>query len=382
MNGRGSYVAGAAVLAVAMGFGRFAYTPMLVVMQRDAGLSVAATGVLASANLTGYLIGALLATQASVRSRRFAVICIAAVAGVLGTATMALSPAWWGSSRFVTGIASGLDFVLTVSLLLDRATRTQRTAGVAILFTGVGLGIVVAGALVPSVAAYGGSRITWLALAALGGAIVAFALPALGDEPLAIAGASAAVPSTRAGSYPLLVVAYGLQGAAYIIPATFLVAMVGESHGLARYSSLTWIVVGLAALPSAALWGALGRRIGVAPTWLVAMLAQGAGMLALWIPGVTGALVLAISLGFTFVGITFLTSALVRELRPNSTNVAFGLLTAVYGVGQIVGPLIAVRVALTTGHYRDALVVAAALLLVGTVVYGTSLVPAARGVRS
>jgi hypothetical protein len=53
------FLAGAGVLAVVMGFGRFAYTPLLAVMRHDAGLTVELSGVLASANLAGYLCGAL-----------------------------------------------------------------------------------------------------------------------------------------------------------------------------------------------------------------------------------------------------------------------------------------------------------------------------------
>src|SRR2546428_10732662 len=54
-------VAGLAALAVAMGIGRFAFTPVLPMMQVDAGLSVAAGGWLAAANYVGSLLGALAA---------------------------------------------------------------------------------------------------------------------------------------------------------------------------------------------------------------------------------------------------------------------------------------------------------------------------------
>src|SRR5213595_1894797 len=52
-------VAGLAALAVAIGIGRFAFTPILPMMQEDSALSVAGAGWLASANYAGYFIGAL-----------------------------------------------------------------------------------------------------------------------------------------------------------------------------------------------------------------------------------------------------------------------------------------------------------------------------------
>ena len=55
--------AGLAALAVAMGIGRFAFTPMLPMMQDDAGVSLAQGGYLASANYLGYLAGALWAMR-------------------------------------------------------------------------------------------------------------------------------------------------------------------------------------------------------------------------------------------------------------------------------------------------------------------------------
>src|SRR2546422_3327079 len=52
-------LAGLAALAVAMGIGRFAFTPLLPMMQADSGLSLTAGGWLASANYLGYFLGAL-----------------------------------------------------------------------------------------------------------------------------------------------------------------------------------------------------------------------------------------------------------------------------------------------------------------------------------
>src|SRR6201998_4497755 len=51
---------GLLALASAMGIGRFSLTPILPLMQQDAGLSLTVGGWLATANYLGYLLGALI----------------------------------------------------------------------------------------------------------------------------------------------------------------------------------------------------------------------------------------------------------------------------------------------------------------------------------
>jgi hypothetical protein len=67
--------AGAAVwtgligLAVAMGIGRFAFTPLLPLMQQDAGVSLLQGSWLATANYVGYLVGASICVSSRRRRR-------------------------------------------------------------------------------------------------------------------------------------------------------------------------------------------------------------------------------------------------------------------------------------------------------------------------
>src|SRR3546814_18154162 len=59
-----------------------------------------------------------------------------------------------------------------------------------------------------------------------------------------------------------LIVAYGLFGFGYVITATFISAMVREAPALRGIESSVWLAVGVAAIPSVALWSRIARHIG------------------------------------------------------------------------------------------------------------------------
>ena len=87
-----------------MGIGRFAFTPILPMMQDDAGLSIARGSWLASANYVGYFLGALWATVHRVRSP----LAIRAALLVIGLATLAMGLveqfAAWLVLRMLAGV--------------------------------------------------------------------------------------------------------------------------------------------------------------------------------------------------------------------------------------------------------------------------------------
>jgi len=113
-------LAGMVALAVPMGVGRFAFTPILPMMQVDAGLSLAAGASLASANYLGTLIGALAATVVRVPIQP-------AIRGglvTIGLATLAMGlerrvPAWI-ALRLIAGIATGWVLPFASAWALER----------------------------------------------------------------------------------------------------------------------------------------------------------------------------------------------------------------------------------------------------------------------
>src|SRR5881628_3848458 len=98
--------AGLTALAVAVGIGRFAFTPILPLMQQDAGLSVAQGGWLASANYLGYLVGALSAMGLRVRPATATRVGLV----LIGLATLGMGLehrfAAWVALRWLAGVGS------------------------------------------------------------------------------------------------------------------------------------------------------------------------------------------------------------------------------------------------------------------------------------
>ncbi|WP_078651465.1 YbfB/YjiJ family MFS transporter [Streptomyces xylophagus] len=344
-----------------MGVGRFVYTPILPLMHARAGLSTDAGAHLATANYVGYLLGALAGTllPALVRSRAVLRGSLVLLVGTLAAMPTTDSTGVWIALRLLAGTASALIFVIAVNSLLGHLRdHPPHLPGWA--FGGVGAGIALSGLLVLALRPVGDWRTTWWASAALA---TALATASWNLRPEVPAAPSTRVPETRVDRrFGALFVSYSLEGVGYIVAGTFLVAAIGQGSP-GWIGSGAWVLVGLAAVPSSALWARLGRRWSRPGLLCVALVIQAVGIaLPALVGGVTAALVSAVLFGATFIGISTLALAAGAQLRfPRSV----ALLTAGYSVGQILGPL-AVAPLLHHG-YRPALLLAALVVLAAAV---------------
>jgi predicted MFS family arabinose efflux permease len=363
-------IGGALMLAVAMGVGRFAFTPLLPVMEHDAGLGVAAAGSLAFANLLGYFAGASMAMHPITHRHRLAITRWSIAAVVVTTGLMALSQPFWLPLRFLTGIASGFVLIFASSIVLERAAHAHKPAWPPLYFAGVGIGIAFSGIAVPALAAYGGSRGAWIGIAVICAAVLAIAGPWLTDrappENLAQAGVDAELPAHRA-KFAWLLGIYTAEAFAYVIPATFLVAIISKIPELARYASLAWVFVGLAGALATFPWIRAGTRLGKERALALALGIQAIGIAAPVFSKTPLAVILAaLALGGTFMAITLFAAGIGRDMFPHKTSAAVSRLTVFYSVGQMLGPLAATQLALRYGTYDPALLAAAAFAAVAT----------------
>jgi predicted MFS family arabinose efflux permease len=380
-------LAGISSLMVAIGIGRFAYTPILPAMQESFDLSNAAAGALASSNYLGYLVGAVLAalvpaSRAQGRLLRASLLLIAAT-----TAAVALTTSFpaWLALRFLSGLTGAGVFVFASTAVLEELSRRGTTALSGRFYSGVGLGIALSGLVVMEL---NGSlsqglawRADWLSLGALA---LAFSIPCWAWLPRGrFAGISRGRSTSRIGEeagnmnkpvsigVPLVIMllcaAYSLEGGGYIVTGTFLPAIVEDLPGLAGAGAGLWVLVGLAAAPSTLVWTWVASRLGCPLALILAYPAQAAGIAlpvvsaAWW--AATGSAVL---FGGTVMGIVALTLTYAREqVGPRKAGLAIGSLTAVYGIGQALGPLVAAALAAGPKGFTPALVAASSAVALG-----------------
>jgi MFS family permease len=386
-------VAGLVALGVAMGIGRFAFTPLLPMMLAEGSTDLPGASLLASANYLGYLVGALACTfqpwlwkrlglNAAVDGPRL--VRYGLVATALLTLGMAvhLQPTW-PLLRFAAGVASAVVFLYTTGFCLEQLARLGVPAMGALIYTGPGLGIVVSGLAATALvqlqvpAAWG-----WAAfglLAALMTSAVWRVFDARRAQPAAApapgpSGAGPAPAHARAAEMALLTLAYGLAGVGYIITATFLPVIARQalpgSAGLDLFWPLFGAGVTLGAVIASRMRSAGDLRLRLAACYAV----QAAGVAtSLVSPTPAGFALGSLLLGLPFTALTYFAMQEVRRVRPHQATPFMGLLTAAYGLGQVAGPPMA---AWLVGHsasaaegFATALWIATGLLLLGAALY-------------
>lgn len=355
----------ALILAVGMGLGRFAFTGLYPLMVRDGVLSVAGGSLAASANYAGYLLGALLLARS--HERHAARVCVIALAGTLITlAAMAIpAPAWFAIGvRLLAGVLSAMALVGAAQWLLQSMGESH---GAPMMFAGVGVGILVSAELIAAGNAFGlGSAAIWCVLALAGLVLALLAVPAL-RRPEASADAagghaSGQVPSLSA---QVILLVYGLAGFGYIITATYLPLLM--KGGLGAIDPLqVWAAFGLGAAPSCFLWHGLHLRLGSRCALALNLLLQAVGVM---LPALGDSAFLylgsAVLVGGSFMGTVTIAMPAARAVAGQVRFNMLAAMTALYGVGQIIGPLLASALHRMTGSFIPALGAAASALLIG-----------------
>jgi len=349
-------------LAVAMGIGRFAFTPLMPLMQQEGSVTLIQGGWLATANYIGYLAGALICIgwhPGPARAVRWGLLSIAVL-----TLAMGLTQGFWLwlSLRLLAGAASAFVLVGISAWAMPRLALAHKETWSGYVFCGVGVGICVAGVicLVAGSLAFG-ARSTWICL---GGIAAAFALalwlPLTGDD-----GHEVPVTMSRAallsGEAWLAALCYGAFGYGYIIPATFLPALARGGITDPLLFGLIWPVFGAAGAISTLCAAVFlphhsARRLWIRAQWILT-----AGVVApVFTINLYVLLFSALCVGGTFMVITMAGIREARRLGGAGAARLIALYTAAFALGQILGPP---TVSLFHGELAAPSVIAAVVLV-------------------
>jgi MFS family permease len=339
--------AGAVLLLVTHGLGRFIYTPLLPYLVGDGQITPGQGASIATWNYLGYLLGALLAIRWHLIDHIRFLLPAALCAHLATTLAMALTEhlAAMSALRLLNGIANGIVFVQAPALILEWLARRNRITLSGHLYIGVGVGLLLSSGLVSVTAGWlEGSQRWWPALL--------FSVPLAWwatrrvlrlEIPAQESSNPGAHRDTSAlfdrASIPLFL-SYAGAGLGYILPMTFLPLLAQDQlapdHWLLDGA---WLLTALVTLFSPALWNGLGARFGDLAALKANFIIQLAGVLAAVIlPGAIGLVLCAILVGSTFIGTVILTQRIGRGLHPHQGPRLSAAMISVYGFTQMAGP--------------------------------------------
>ncbi len=362
---------GLVALALAMGIGRFAFTPMLPLMQDDGLLGVSSGGLLASCHFLGYLIGAMSAARVRLAPRYMLQLSLLLIG--IGTLGMGLtnSYATWLVLRWVSGVCSAWVLVLISNYYLKALADCDRASDQGWVFSGVGAGIAVVGFGCLGFMVYGlESAPGWLALGLLSIAVGIALCLLMGDELPAERRPPRSPESQRTPLAWGLVLAYGIAGMGYTIPATYLPVMARESFASPIVFGWSWPVFGLAAFASTLLVSRLQARYSNRQIWAAGHVVMAAGLLLpVVLPQIAAIATAGLCVGGSFMVVTMVGMREAHRLAPPPDVIRhIGVMTTAFATGQILGPIMASAWFAATGSLSGALVLTSALLLVSVFV--------------
>ncbi len=388
------FILASTALAVAMGIGRFAFTPILPLMIQEGTVHLAQTAWLSSSNYIGYLVGALSLLKSN-RHPLFVVLGLTLVTLTTWLASLS-SFGWLLVLRFLAGVASAWVLV-SISAFAINWLKSRQVISSGLIYTGVGIGITLTGLICSyfifqsatvNVAAQSSlsplSSRLWQYLgviALLATLLVTFLLAKINSKSPSTAAAKAN-PSKATHTNPTsssilppaklklanVLTAYGLFGFGYILPATFLPQIAKQWLSGQSYL-LIWPFFGLAAALSVVLSQGLQRRynnVSLLGVWRVSQIIMAVGTLlpALW-QSLAGLMLSALMVGGTFMVVTMagLQVAASQVTHYPKYNLS-ALMTASFAFGQLIGPLAAL-VATGNNIWLALLPVSAIVLLIG-----------------
>ena len=333
-------------------------------------------------------VGVTGALAAHLGPRRVVAVALLVVGLAMAGTGLASSYPQVCAGRFLAGVGGAAVNVPAMGLVAAwfAARRRGLAAGVAV--SGSSVGLMVTGPLVPAVIRRSGAdgwRVSWLLFGGMALAVCVLWSIGVRNRPADLArqafgdatgeGASRPTgPSPRwrdvylSGRLWHLAAVYFLFGFSYIIYSTFFVKHLQRAAGMTPHEAgRAWLLVGLASAGSGLAWGWISDRYGRRPALAWIFVIQGASFVLFGSTAEPAWLLLSAGLfALTAWSIPALMAALAGDLfGVRLAPAALGLMTVVFGFGQVLGPWLAGVVADRVNSFGPAFVIAGVAALAG-----------------
>ncbi len=343
--------------ALSLGFGRFAYALLLVPMQADLAWTYAQSGLINSANALGYLRGVLALPAALSRLGPPNTVRIGMWMGALSLLGTGLTEDFTLLLllRVLSGLGAGLVFIGGAPLVVQLGAARSTNLPLTIYYSGPGLGMLIAGLLIPVLLVapqLGGWQLPWIAMGIIG--IISTLLMEWPIRAAARRGAG------KAGGRPPrqivlddyrrlwpTIVAFTFFGLGYIGYMTFIVAYIAEAGAAAGLVQAFFIVLALATIAGGPLWGVLMNRFNARDTLLLILLLLTVGaLLPVFVTAAWSYVLSAILFGGSFLALISAITRQVRQVSPaDRWPTVMSIVTAIFATGQLIGPVLTGAVA-------------------------------------
>ena len=359
---------------VAVVFGRLAYGLVLPAMRESLDMSYAQAANLGTVTALGYLVLLLYAGVFAGRYGGKKAIVLGLLLATSGFVGLSLFSSYPLLLLCMTLMGFGTAFTFTPLVSLLGAWYPERR-GMVIGFagSGVGIGILFAGALIPALIEGGDEeswRLVWAIFAAIGVftvVLVALVLrnPPTGDEQVSMRRGLATV--YRNPHVMRMAWIYGVVGVTYIVQVLFMYSFALDAGVTAVTAGRLVAVMGFMSIFSGPAWGAVADRLGHARALTFCMLVS---MCATLLP-VLWPTLLSFSIHFVVVGLsvsglfTSVLAAATATVKPQHAAMAVSFVTVFFALGQLVGPALAGPLIDWQQDFRLTFAVSAMLMFLG-----------------
>jgi len=360
---------GIAALTIAVGIGRFSYTPILPYMISELNLTTTEAGLIASSNYLGYLLGSLIPIFPQFPKNIRSIFIYSIFISIISLFAMGLTNTFevFILIRFIHGIFSAFVLILGTSLIVSHVQKKGKIFLGTAHFSGVGLGMALSAIVVSYL---GFLNFTWDELwFSIGILAIMLSFQIIKFTPIQKAEVKYNLKSKNKTSlgFSLITISYGLYGFGYVAFGTFISTMSRLTPGLEKTEPYVWFVVGVTGIPSVFFWNWFGSKIGNDIGLFLANLILGLGVLfSVLINNEFGIFISCILFGLSFVPITSMCLLEGQERFSGSFIVSTAILTFSFSIGQMIGPYLSGLLTDYYGSFFFSMIISGIVLIFGS----------------